>query len=183
MIKSIYRRHLATALIATVAVTVVTPRADARGWSFTGRFGRTFGRTVTPYNYGGGNFGRSITATRPDGRTATSTFNRSVSNGTISDSRTITGFNGATSTGTFTRTPGQGWTATRTGPGDQARSASASHYNNGDGNAGRTATFSGPAGTTTRESTQTNNGNGTYTDSRTITGPNGQSVTNSFTRY
>jgi hypothetical protein len=42
-----------------------------------------------------------------------------VNNGTITDSRTITGFNGATSTGTLTRTPGQGGTVTRTGPNGQ----------------------------------------------------------------
>jgi hypothetical protein len=113
-------RTLAASLSILATFTALAPSANARGWSYSGRAGRTYSRSFTPYNNGGGNFGRTVTATRPNGATATSTFNRSVSNGTITDNRTITGFNGATSTGTLTRTPGQGGTVTRTGPNGQS---------------------------------------------------------------
>jgi hypothetical protein len=113
-------RTLATGLSILITAVAVAPAANARGWSYTGRAGRTHSRTYTPYNNGGGNFGRTITATRPNGQTATSSLNRSVNNGTITDTRTVTGFNGTTSTGTLTRTPGQGGTITRTGPNGQS---------------------------------------------------------------
>jgi hypothetical protein len=113
-------RTLALSLSVLVGAAALAPPASARGWTYTGRAGSTYSRTFTPYNNGGGNFGRTIIATRPNGQTSTSTFNRSVSGGTITDSRTMTGFNGMTSTGTLTRTPGQGGTLTRTGPNGQS---------------------------------------------------------------
>jgi hypothetical protein len=106
-------------LIAAVSLVLFTAHADARSWSFTGPPGGTWGRSVTRYNNGGGNFGRVATTTRPDGQTATRAFSRSTNNGTITDSRAFTGFNGASTHKSFTRTPGQGGTATyanRAGP-------------------------------------------------------------------
>jgi hypothetical protein len=76
----------------------------------------TYSRTFTPSDNGGGNFGRTITATRPNGATATSSFNRRVTNWTITDSRAITGFNGATSTGTVAKTGPNGHSVTETRP-------------------------------------------------------------------
>lgn len=178
---SVVGRLVAAGGTALAVSFLVVPHADARGWGFGGRGG--FSGSVTRYNYGGGNFGRTVTATRPDGQTASRTFNRSVNNGVVTDSRSVTGFNGATATGTLTRTPGQGWSANYTGRGGQSWSASRSPYNDGNGNFGRTTTTTGPAGTTTRQLNQTNNGNGTFTDSRTVTAPNGQTYSNSYTRY
>ena len=114
------KRILAASLSTLLAIAALAPPASARSWSYTGRAGGTVSRTVTPYNNGGGNFGRTTSTTRPNGSTATTAFNRSVNDGTITDSRTVTGFNGATSTGTLTRTPGQGGTVTRTGPNGQS---------------------------------------------------------------
>src|SRR5262249_12475057 len=149
---------------AASAIFVFTAQhAEARSWSVTGRGGRTYSRTITPYTNGDGNFGRTITATRPNGQTATRSFNRSVSDGTITDSRTITGFHGQTASSALSRTPGQGRTATYTDPGGQTYTRSVTHSTNGDGNFGRTLTTNGPAGTTTRTFSQTNNGDGTYT--------------------
>jgi hypothetical protein len=105
-----------------------------------------------------------------------------VSNGTVTNSHTTTGFNGTTTSSTVTRTPGQGGTASYTNRDGQTYSATTTPYNNGNGNFGRNTTNTGPAGTTTRQVSQTNNGNGTYTDSRTVTVPDGQSYTSSFTR-
>ncbi len=170
--------------LALAALAAISPHhAQARGWRFRGSRGGVWSRTVTPYHYGGGNFGRTVTTTRPNGQTATSSFSRSVSNGTITDSRSFTGYNGATASGTLTRTPGAGGTATYTGPAGNTYSAATTPYNNGAGNFGRTTTYNGPAGTTTRQFSQTNNGNGTYTDSRTITTPSGQIYGGSYTRY
>jgi hypothetical protein len=176
-------RCTASCLTAAALLALASPQAAARGWSFGGPRGGLWNRSVTHYNNGGGNFGRSVTTTRPDGQTATSTFNRTVSDGSITDTRRYTGFNGATSTGTLTRTPGQGGTAIFTGRNGQTYSATTKRYNSGNGNFGRTTTATGPRGTTTRQFGQTNNGNGTYTDSRTITEPNGQTYSNLYTRY
>jgi hypothetical protein len=107
------------ACLAAAVIVLPASHAVARGWAFRGWGGRGYSRSVTAYNNGGGNFGRTVTTTGPGGRTATSAFNRSVSNGTITDSRTFTGFNGDTASGTLTRTPGQGGTATWTGRGGQ----------------------------------------------------------------
>jgi hypothetical protein len=109
-------RHVVTGVIAATLIIFLAPQADARGRSLTGPRGGTWSRTVTPYHNGGGNFGRTITTTRPDGQTAASSFNRSVSNGTVTDTHNFTGFNGKTTSETLTRTPGQGGTATYTGP-------------------------------------------------------------------
>ncbi|HUB16137.1 MAG TPA: hypothetical protein VMB34_29600 [Acetobacteraceae bacterium] len=176
-------RYIAAGLAAAAVLALATPHADARGWSFRGPRSGPWNHSVTNYNNGGGNFGRTVTTTRPDGQTATSSFNRSVSNGTITDSHTYTGFNGRTASGTLTRTPGKGATATYTARGGQTYSATTTPYHNGNGNFGRTTTTTGPAGTGTRQFSQTNNGNGTYTDSRTVTEPNGQTYSNSYTRY
>jgi hypothetical protein len=176
------RRAMAS-LAAGAFVILLAPHADARGWTVAGRNGKTYSRAVTPYNNGGGNVGRTATTTRPNGQTATTTFNRSVNNETVTDSRTVSGFNGATASSTATRTPGQGVSATHTGPGGQTYSATTAHYNNGNGNVGHTTTVNGPAGTTTKQLTQTNNSNGTYTDTRTVNEPSGQTYTSSYTRY
>ena len=164
-------RATAAGLAAAIFIFFVADRADARGWSFTGGGGRTFSHTVTPYSNGGGNFGRTATTTLPDGRTRTSTFNRTNTNGTIATTRSVTGFNGQTRSSAVTRTPGQGGTATHTGRNGQTYSATTTPYNNGNGNRGRTTTVTGPDGTTTRQFTQTNNGNGTDSDTRTVATP------------
>jgi hypothetical protein len=70
-----------------------------------------------------------------------------------------------------------------TGRGGRTYSHSVTHYNNGSGNFGRTATTSTPNGMATRQFTQTNNGNGTYTDTRSATARDGESYTRSVTRY
>jgi hypothetical protein len=176
-------RCTAGGLTALALLALANPPAAARGWSFGGPRGGVWNRSVTHYSNGAGNFGRTVTATRPDGQTATSTINRSVSNGTVTDTRSYTGFNGKTSASTLTRTPGEGSTATYTGRNGQTYSATTTPYNNGNGNFGRTTTTTGPSGTTTRQFSQTNNGTGTYTDSRTVTHPNGQTYSNSYTRY
>ena len=176
MEKGLATRRLVAALAAATLTLFLAQHADARSW-------RRGGRTVTLYNNGGGNVGRTVTRARPNGPTATSMFNRSVSNGTIIDSRSFTGFNGRTASGSLTRTPGEGASATYTGRGGQTYSGQTTPYNNGSGNFGRTTTTTGPAGTTTRQFSQTNNGNGTFTDSRGVTEPNGQSYSNSDTRY
>jgi hypothetical protein len=113
-------RMLAAGLVATASVFALTSVADARSWSYTGRGGRTYNRGVTSYNNGGGNLGRTFTTTDPNGKTATNSFNRSVSDGTITDNRTVTGFNGNTATRTLTRTPGDGGSFTQTGPNGQS---------------------------------------------------------------
>lgn len=174
-------RLLATGLAATALSVLLVHGADARTWSFSGRHGGS--RTVTTYHNGGGNYGRTATTTRPDGQTRTSTFNQSVNNGTITDSRSISGFNGQTRSSTVTRTPGEGATGSYTGRNGKTYTGTTTPYNNGNGNFGRTTTVTGPnGGTATRQFGQTNNGNGTFTDTRTTTLPNGQTRTSSFTR-
>lgn len=175
-------RRAPVAILAAAVSCLLAHPADARSWSATGPRGGTWNRTVSPFSNGGGNFGRTVTTTRPNGATATSNFSRSVSNGTITDMKTVTGFNGATRSGTLTRTPGEGRTATYTGPGGQTYSAATTRFANGDGNFGRTRTVSGPLGTTTRQFSQTDNGNGTFTDTRTLTTPDGETHTASRTR-
>jgi|HubBroStandDraft_2_1064218.scaffolds.fasta_scaffold315922_2 hypothetical protein len=94
-------RRVAASLGAAALAILVAHPALARSVSVTGPRGGT--RSVTTFNHGGGNFGRTVTRTRPDGQTATSSFNRSVNNGTITDSRSVTGFNGRTASETVTR--------------------------------------------------------------------------------
>jgi hypothetical protein len=112
-------RMLTAGLAVAVGATAFASAAEARGWSYTGGAGRTYSHSVTSYNNGGGNVGRTFTTTGPNGKTATNSFNRSVGDGTITDSRTVTGFNGNTATRTLTRTPGEGGSFTETGPGGQ----------------------------------------------------------------
>ena len=108
-------RAICAALIGA-AVLLTASSANARHTTITGPNGGVYGRSVNHYNNGGGNLGRTVSATRPNGQTATKSFNRSVSNGTITDTKTVTGFNGKTGTATMTRTPGEGGTITGTGP-------------------------------------------------------------------
>ena len=122
MIRRILARSMSAAVVFTSLTVMCAAQAQAGGWSYTGRGGRTYSRSYTHYNNGGGNLGRTVTATRPNGKTAASSFNRSVNNGVITDTHSVTGFNGRTATGTLTRTPGQGGTATRTGPAGNTRS-------------------------------------------------------------
>jgi hypothetical protein len=100
---------------ATAIIPLIGSNAEARSWTVGGRYGGSWTRSVSAYHNGGGNFGRTVTTTRPDGRTATRSFSRSVQNGTITDTRTTTGFNGKMRSEMLTRTPGQGGTATYTG--------------------------------------------------------------------
>ena len=103
--------------VAMVALAVpLAGQAEARTRSVTGRNGGTWTRSVSHYNNGGGDLGRSVTTTRPDGQSATRTFDRDVSGGTITDSRTVTGYNGGSASRTVTRTPGAGGSVTYTGP-------------------------------------------------------------------
>lgn len=121
MIRRILARTMSAAVVLTSLTVMCATQAQAGGWSYTGRGGRTYSRSYTHYNNGGGNLGRTATATRPNGKTATNSFNRSVNNGVITDTHTVTGFNGRTATNTLTRTPGQGGTATHTGPAGKTR--------------------------------------------------------------
>lgn len=106
MFKALVSRPIAAAIVAAALVILPIQRAAAaRSWTAVGRHGGVWSGTVSSYHNGGGNFGRTTTTTRPNGKTRTTTFNRSVSNGTITDSRTVTGYNGATRTATVTRTP------------------------------------------------------------------------------
>lgn len=114
-------RGIQAALVLAALSAATLAQAGDHSWSWAGRRGGTWSRTVAPYHNGGGNFGRTVTTTRPNGKTATSTFNRTVSNGTITDTHTHTGFNGKTSSTTLTRTPGQGWSAVHTGPNGQTQ--------------------------------------------------------------
>ncbi|HEY6452404.1 MAG TPA: hypothetical protein VIX87_07375 [Steroidobacteraceae bacterium] len=115
MSKHPMHRALAAPLVAATLIGLCAAPVDARSWSFSGRFGRTYSHSATHYNHGGGNFGRTATTTGPNGASASSTFSRSVSGNTITDSRTVTGFNGASRSATLTRTPGAGGSATYTG--------------------------------------------------------------------
>jgi hypothetical protein len=105
---------MAACLMLAALLLLPVQQAHAGRW---GRSDRKAGwsRSVSVYRNGGGNFGRTTTITRPNGQTATRTFNRSVSNGTITDTHSATGFDGKTRSGTLTRTPGQGGTASYTG--------------------------------------------------------------------
>ena len=115
------------ALTGLALINGMSSHALAHGWSATGPSGRTFSRTVTPYNNGGGNVGRTVTQTRPDGQTATGSFSRTVSNGTITDTRTDTGYNGYTASSRFTHTPGQEGSYSATGPNGGTYTASYPH--------------------------------------------------------
>ena len=127
MSKNIAGRATAMCAVIAIAALISSADAEARSRTVTGRGGGTWTRTVTPYNNGGGNFGRTITTARPDGASASRSFDRSISNGTITDSRTTTGFNGAMSSTTLTRTPGEGGSLTHTGRGGQTYTRSVTH--------------------------------------------------------
>jgi hypothetical protein len=122
MTQRVLTRTLAAAAVLATFTLFLATQAQAGGWSYTGRGGRTYSRSYTHYNNAGGNVGRTVTTTRPNGKTATSSFSRSVNNGVITDTHTYTGFNGRTATGTLTRTPGEGGTATHTGRAGNTRS-------------------------------------------------------------
>jgi hypothetical protein len=90
-------RYGVIAGVAAVAFSALLAQpAAARSWSATGQGGRTLSRTVTPYNNGGGNFGRTATTTGPNGNTVTNQATRTNNgNGTYTGSRTVTGPNGS----------------------------------------------------------------------------------------
>ena len=108
--------HLLSASAAVAALLLAASPAMARHVAWTGPHGGAWNRSVTHYNNGGGNVGRTVATTRPNGKTATGTVNRGVSNGTITDTRNYTGYNGRTASATMTRTPGEGGSKTVTGP-------------------------------------------------------------------
>lgn len=114
MPRTLTTNRIAVSLTVTALLSLAAAHADAAGrWGFARR--GAWSRTTVSHHNGGGNRGHTTTLTRPNGKTATRTFNQSVSNGTITDSRSVTGFNGATRSATVTRTPGQGRTVTHTG--------------------------------------------------------------------
>jgi hypothetical protein len=162
--------------------TVTRTPGVGRTATYTGGGGRTYSAASTHYNDGGGNFGRTTTLTGPGGKTATRTFNRSASNGTITDTRSATGFNGATRSETVTRTPGVGRTATYTGRAGQTYSAASTHYNDGGGNFGRTTTLTGLGGKTATRTFNRSASNGTITDTLSATGFNGATRSETVTR-
>jgi hypothetical protein len=133
-------RRRATASFAAAALVVLLASMPTRE-AVTGGAGRTWSRTVTPYNDAGGNFGRTVTTTCPNGQTATSTFKRSVSNGTITNSRSTTGYttSGTLSFGDFWNLPCKGWPLTRSQEqkhpvGDWAWHCPKSHHTSTSGN-------------------------------------------------
>ena len=162
----------AAALLLALSLTLATRQADAGQRWVAGRRGAWSG-TVSSYRNGGGNRGWSATATRPNGKTASANYSRTVSNGTISSTRSVTGFNGATRSETRTRTPGQGSTASYTGRDGRTYSAATTHYNNGNGNLGRTTTLTGPNGRTATRTVSRSVSGSTTTVSRSATGFNG----------
>lgn len=117
MFKQPVSRRLAAFVAAVDLVVLLCPHAEARGLFGRGFGGAGYSRSVTRYNNGGGNFGHTTTFTGPGGKTATSTVNRSVSNGTITTNRTVTGPNGQTFTSTATHgSPGSWGPPAPTGP-------------------------------------------------------------------
>lgn len=116
MLQGLAWRRLAVGAAAVALTLPLAGKAEARSWSVTGRNGGTWNRSVSHYNHGGGDLGRTVTTTRPDGRSATRTFDRSASGGTITDSRTVAGYSGGTASRTVTRTPGADGSVTYTGP-------------------------------------------------------------------
>jgi hypothetical protein len=97
------QRRVAASVAAIGALLLLAAHAEARSWSYTGRGGRTWSRTVTPYNNGGGNFGRTVTTTRPAGTTTRQFSQTNNGNGTFTDTRTATAPNGQTFTNSYTR--------------------------------------------------------------------------------
>jgi hypothetical protein len=97
------RRGVAASVAATAALLLLAAHAEARSWSYTGRGGRTWSRTVTPSNNGSGNFGRTVTTTRPAGTTTRQFSQTNDGNGTFTDTRTVTEPNGQTFTNSDTR--------------------------------------------------------------------------------
>jgi hypothetical protein len=181
MSRILTRNRIAASLAVIALLLLASLHADAAGrWAFARR--GAWSRTTTSYHDGGGNRGHTTTLTRANGQTATRTFNRSVSNGTITDTRSVTTFNGATHSATVTRTPGQGHTTTYTGRNGRTYSAATTHYNDGNGDLGRTTTFTGPNGkTSTRTFNQTGSG-GTVTDTHSTSGFNGARRSATVTR-
>ena len=173
--------RVAVSLAVTTLLSLASVHADGAGrWAFARR--GAWSRTTTSYHDGGGNRDRTTTLTRANGQTSTRTFNRSVSNGTITDTRSVTSFNGATRSATTTRTPGQGRTTTYTGRDGRTYSAATTHYNDGNGNLGRTTTYTGSNGkTSTRTLNRTVSG-GTITDTRSVTAFNGTTRSATVTR-
>jgi hypothetical protein len=112
-------RFVCASLLASAWIVALAPSAQACGWFFHGGTPHS----VTHYNSGGGNFGGTATATRPNGQTATRTFSQRENNGTINDRRSPTGFNSRTTSSTVTRTPGQGVSATFTNRAGQTYNA------------------------------------------------------------
>ena len=115
------RNHGALLTAPAIAAALATilglaQPASARGWTATGAGGRTVSHTVTPYNNGGGDFGRTATTTGPNGNTASRTYSHSVNDGTITNTRTATGFGGESAAATVSRTPGAGGSAAYVGP-------------------------------------------------------------------
>ena len=122
------RRRAITFSAAAALALLAAQTAEARGWrshnwSATGPRGGTWTHSASRYHNGGGNFGQTRSTTAPDGRTASTSFNRSVDGGVITDTRSQTGFGGATRSETLTRTPGQGGEATYTGRGGNTYTA------------------------------------------------------------
>jgi hypothetical protein len=162
----------AAILLVALPLALASGRADAGHRLLAGRRGAWTG-TASSYHNGGGNRGGTVTATRPNGKTATASYSRSVSNGTISATHSVTGFNGATRSATSTRTPGEGSTVSYTGHDGRTYSAATTHYNNGGGNLGRTTTLTGPNGRTATRTVSQSVSGATTTISRSATGANG----------
>lgn len=181
MPRTLTTNRIAVSLTVTALLSLAAAHADAAGrWGFARR--GAWSRTTVSHHNGGGNRGHTTTLTRPNGKTATRTFNQSVSNGTITDSRSVTGFNGGTRSATVTRTPGQRGTATYTARGGRTYSAATTHYNDGNGNLGRTTTLTGPNGKTDTRTFNQSVSDGTITDARSVTGFNGATRSATVTR-
>jgi hypothetical protein len=58
---SITGRWLSAALMTASFPVLLIPHAEARSWSFTGPRDGIWNRSVTHYNNGSGNFGRTVT--------------------------------------------------------------------------------------------------------------------------
>lgn len=171
----------AALLMAVLPLTLATGRADAGQRWLTARRGAWSG-TASSHHDGGGNRGWSATATRPNGKTASASYSRGVGNGTISATRSVTGFNGATRSATRTRTPGQGGTASYTGRDGRTYSAATTHYDSGGGNRGRTTTLTGPDGRTATRTVSRSVNAGTTTVSRSAEGFNGATRSEAITK-
>ena len=180
MSKTLNARGVAAALVMTWTLFSVR-HADAGQRSIAVHRGAWTG-TATSYHNGGGNRGWSATATRPSGKTASANYNRSVSNGNITTTRSKTGFNGATRSETVSRTPGQGGTASYTGRDGRTYSAATTHYDNGDGNLGRATTLTGPSGRTASRTVSRSVSGDTTTVSRSAKGFNSATRSEVVTR-